>query len=148
MTEQARNKAALRDMLAATDAGDLDAVVAFYSPDYVDHDASESRGGDRTHASALRPAFARFYSAFSGTRHVLEDMVAEGDRVAARISVEAKHTGEILGIAATGQVIRNESLVIYRFEEGRIRERWCRERYSTRDLLEAAARVKAGVDGG
>jgi len=138
MTEQDRNKQALRDLLTAVDAEDLERALEFYSPDYVDHDASEARSGDTT-VHTLRKAFAMFQSAFRDTRHSLDDVIADGDRVAARISVEATHTGTILGIPATGGIIRNDSIVIYRFEHGKIRERWCRERHATRTLLERAA---------
>ena len=143
MTEQEENKQRLRDLLAAVDAGDIERALAFYSPDYVDHDASEARGGSGSAIDALRRAFEQFYAAFRDTRHRLDDVVADADRVAARISVEARHTGEILGIPATGQLIRNDSIVIYRYERGHIRERWCRERHSTRKLLEDAARAQS-----
>ena len=142
MTEQEENKRRLRDLLAAVDAGDIERALAFYSPDYVDHDASESRTGPGAAIGGLRRAFEHFYAAFRDTRHSLDDVVADADRVAARISVEARHTGEILGIPATGRLIRNDSIVIYRYERGQIRERWCRERCSTRKLLEDAARTR------
>jgi predicted ester cyclase len=140
MNEQARNKDRMRALLAAVDAGDLESVLTFYDEDYHDHDASEARRGAESHHTVLRHAFRQFYGAFSGTRHSIDDIVAEGDRVAVRISVEARHTGEIFGIPPSGQIIRNESIVIYRFEDGRIRERWCRERDSTRTLLLDALR--------
>ena len=143
VTQQENNKGRIRDLLAAVDAGDLEGTLTFYSRDYYDHDASEARAGVGAHAAGLRHAFAAFYAAFTGTRHSIEDLVAEGDRVVARISVEARHTGEIMGIPGTGKVIQNESIVIYRFENGHIIERWCRERHSTRALLEAAARAAA-----
>jgi predicted ester cyclase len=131
------NARRLRELLSAVDSGDLDRVLSFYAPGYHDHDASESReGGD--HLTTLRSAFALFYAAFSEVRHSLDDVIAQGDRVAARISVSARHTGELFGIPPTGTVIHNDSLVIYRFENGLIRERWCRERSSTRALLQAA----------
>lgn len=137
MAEQA-NKARLRELLAAVDAGDLDRVLACYAPDYFDHDTSEARSATN-HVAGLRTAFARFYAAFSDTHHTIDDIIAEDDKVAVRLSVEARHTGEIFGIAPSGLVIRNDSLVIYRFEQGLIRERWCRERQSTRSLLADAA---------
>lgn len=144
MTQQARNKQRIRDLLAAVDDGDLAGALAFYSPEYFDHDASEARSGGANHVAALERAFRAVSSAFSETRHRLDDILAEDDRVAVRIYVEARHTGEMYGIPATGRLIRNDSLVIYRFEDGLIRERWCRERCSMRSLLEEAARAGTG----
>lgn len=138
MTEQERNKQALRDLLTAADAGDLEQALSFYAPDYEDHDASEARSAGVSPLASLRQAFATFQRSFTGARHCVELVLAEGDLVAALISVEAVHTGEVLGMPASGAVIRNESLVIYRFAAGRIRERWCHERRSTREVLQQA----------
>jgi predicted ester cyclase len=139
LVEPESNQRAIRELLAAVDRGDLERVLSFYSPDYVDHDTSEARGGGRTAFEALRPAFAAFYAAFSETRHILDDLFGAGDRVAARISVEAVHVAPLFGIPPSGRKIRNRSIVIYRFADGKIVERWCREQHSTRELLLAAA---------
>jgi predicted ester cyclase len=140
MSEREDNKQRLRDLLSAVDAGDIERALGFYGPDYVDHDASEARTGSGSAIEALRTAFALFSAAFTDTRHSIDDLLADGDRVAARISVESRHTGEIFGIAGTDRVVRNDSIVIYRFVSGLIRERWCRERRSTRAVLLEAAR--------
>jgi C-1 hydroxylase len=135
---QVTNKARLRDLLAASDAGDIGAALTFYAPDYVDHDVTEGRqGAGGTPLEGLEDAFRLFSMAFSDTRHTIHDVIEEGDRVAARISVEARHTGALWGIAPSGRILRNDSIVIYRFVDGQIRERWCRERRSTRSLLES-----------
>ena len=138
MSLQVTNKSRLRDLLSASDAGDIDRALSFYAPNYVDHDATEARqsaGG--MSLEALRDAFTLFSAAFSDTRHTLHDVIAEGDRVAARISVEARHTGSLWGVAPSDRILRNDSIVIYRFVDGLIRERWCRERRTTRSLLES-----------
>jgi predicted ester cyclase len=138
MGPQAGNKSRLRGLLLASDAGDIDGALEFYAPDYIDHDASEARqASSETPLESLRDAFALFKAAFGDTRHTLHDAIEEGDRVAARISVEARHTGRMWRTEPSGRVVRNDSIVIYRFVDGRIRERWCRERKTTRSLLEA-----------
>jgi predicted ester cyclase len=139
MTDTERNKQAIRDLLAASDRGDLEALLEFYSPDYVDHDPSESRDHPTSHFEGLRHAFQRFYELFPDTTHQIEDLVAEGDRVVARISAEATHSHEVFGIAPTGRKVQNESIIIYRFDNGKIVERWCRERRSSRAMIEEAA---------
>ena len=132
------NKSLLRDLLAASDAGDFDGALNIYAADHVDHDATEARQRAGTSSlDALRDGFRLFSGAFGDVRHTLHDAIEEGDRVAARISVEARHTGRLWGFAPTGRVLCNDSIVIYRFVDGRIRERWCRERRSTRSLLKA-----------
>ena len=138
MRLQAGNKSRLRALLAASDAGDMDGALGFYAHDYFDNDATEARRGPMgTPLEGLREGFRLFNAAFTEVRHTLHDAIEEGDRVAARISVEARHTGKLWGIEPSGRIIRNDSIVIYRFVDGRIRERWCRERRSTRSLLES-----------
>ena len=55
---------------------------------------------------------------------VVEDMVAEGDKVAARCSVRAKHEGDFLGIAATQSPVDFTGIAIVRIENGKIVEAW------------------------
>jgi ketosteroid isomerase-like protein len=125
-------------LLLASDAGDVDTALKFYSPDYFDHDATEARqGSGRAPVEAVAHAFGVFSAAFSDVRHTIDDAIEEGDRLAARISVEARHTGSLWGFAPSGRILHNDSIVIYRFVDGRIRERWCRERLTTRSLLES-----------
>lgn len=136
-SREERHKELVRDLLAAADAGDLERVLSYYSPGYVDHHASEVRSGGPSDYEGVRIAFSRFAAAFPDTRHTIHDLIADGDRVALRVSAEGTHTGTIAGMPPTGRTFHNDSIVIYRFEEGKIVERWCRERLSTLDQLQA-----------
>jgi len=120
------NKDLIRRLLAEVDAGNIDVVDSYYSPDYVDHTPSQirSQGAGR---EGIRQAFAVLYRAFPDTRHAIEDLVAEGDRVVARVSARATHTGELFGHPATGKVVTLTAISIYRIVEGRIVERWAQQ---------------------
>ena len=61
--------------------------------------------------------------AISQERLTIWDLVAEGDRVAARMTVEATHTGELFGIAATGKRRTFDVYEFARVANGRIAER-------------------------
>lgn len=136
MTREERNKESIRALLAAADEGDLERVLSSFSPDFLDHDANEARDGGSSDLEGAARAFAMFAEAFPDTRHTLHDLIAEGDRVVARISAEGTHTGTIRGMPPTGRRIRNDSITIYRLdEEGRIVERWCRDRHAVFDQL-------------
>jgi steroid delta-isomerase-like uncharacterized protein len=120
------NKDLIRRLLAEVDRGNDDVVDACYSPDYVDHTPSPVRSQARGR-EGVRRAFALFRRAFPDTRHVIEDLVAEGDRVVARVSARATHTGELFGHPATGKVVTLTSITVYRVVDGRIVERWCEQ---------------------
>jgi len=56
--------------------------------------------------------------------HVVEDLVAEGDKVAGRVTAYGKHEGELFGIPRTGKDIRVSGIAIWRIEDGKIVEHW------------------------
>lgn len=133
-----RNKDVIRRLLAEVDRGNLDVVDAYYAPAYVDHTPSPIRslapGRD-----GVRQALALFHQAFPDTTHTIEDLVAEGDRVVARISARGTHTGELFGHAPTGRVVTLTGITIYRIVEGRIAERWAEHGLGVLDQLGIAA---------
>lgn len=118
-----RNKGVIRNLLAEVDRGNLDVVDRYYAPGYVDHTPSPGRGL-APGREGVRRAFALFREAFPDTRHTIEDLIAEGDRVVARVSARGTHTGVLFGHAATGRVVTLTAIAIYRIAAGRIVERW------------------------
>jgi len=102
--------------------GNLDAADEIYAPDYVGHDPSnpeEVRG-----LEAAKQAAADYRQAFPDLRVTVEDLIAEGDRVAARLRFRGTHLGELDGIAPTGRQVDCTGIVISRIEEGKIAEDW------------------------
>ena len=56
---------------------------------------------------------------------IIEDQVAEGDKVVTRFIVHATHDrGELMGVAPTGRELTNMAIVIHRIVEGKITEEW------------------------
>jgi predicted ester cyclase len=117
------NKDVIRRLFAEVDGGNVGAAADYYAADYVDHTPSairEQAGG----REGIRLALAVFQKAFPDTRHTIEDLVSEGDKVVARISARATHTGELFGHPPTGKVVTLAGITIYRLVGGRIAERW------------------------
>lgn len=54
----------------------------------------------------------------------VDDLIAEGDKVACRLSFEAIHTGDLFGVAPTGKKIRSGAIFIVRMSDGQFREAW------------------------
>lgn len=135
MAEDAEtNKDVIRRLLAEVDRGNLDIVDDSYAPDYVDRTPSPIRGL-ASGREGVRQAFALFHRAFPDTRHTIEDLVAEGDRVAARISARGTHTGELFGHPPTGRAVALTGITIYRLVAGRIVERWSEHGLGVLDQL-------------
>jgi predicted ester cyclase len=65
-----------------------------------------------------------FVSGFSERRLAVEDLVAEGDEVVARMTFSGRHTGEFFGVAPTGRRVRFTGIVWFRIAEGKIVKHW------------------------
>ena len=57
----------------------------------------------------------------------IEDLIAEGDKVVARVRMTGTHTGNFYGIAPTGRRVNLTSIYIVRIAEGKIVEHWGEE---------------------
>jgi len=56
--------------------------------------------------------------------HTVDVLIAEGDKVAGRITGYGTHEGDLLGIPRTGKKIRMSGMVIWRIKRGKIVETW------------------------
>jgi steroid delta-isomerase-like uncharacterized protein len=64
------------------------------------------------------------FTAFPDMRFTVEDVVAEGDKVVVRYSIQGTHQGPFMGLPATGKAFTTTAIVILRFENGKIAEEW------------------------
>ena len=78
-------------------------------------------GQDVPSADAL-PSFSIILPTYN--RSEVVDQIAEGDKVVTRIVSTGTHTGAFQGIPATGKPIRVDGILIERYANGRIVERW------------------------
>ena len=67
---------------------DLDVIDEVLTPDFVDHDRLPGQAPDR---EGYKRAIAEYHAAFSNVRFIVEDQVAEGDKVVTRFNVRATH---------------------------------------------------------
>ncbi|HEU0291182.1 MAG TPA: ester cyclase [Anaerolineales bacterium] len=64
---------------------------------------------------------------FPDYQTVIEDLLAEGDKVAARIVMSGTHRGSFMGIPPTGKFVSFTGMYIARLENGKIVEHWGEE---------------------
>jgi predicted ester cyclase len=67
---------------------------------------------------------SEWLAGFPDLRFVVEQVVAEGDRVVSQSVMGGTHTGTWLGIAPTGKKVSVRLMVIQRIENGKIAEDW------------------------
>jgi len=108
-------------VFAAIDAQDHGLLSELLPEDVIGHVA----GSDETMSQeAVLEMLSAFYTAFPDYRNVIEELVAEGDLVAARLSYNGTHEGELEGIPATGNVVTYSGMQFVRIVDGVVKEWW------------------------
>ena len=119
---QEKNKALVRRFLEAQAKGSLNVIDEVLTPHFVDHDRLPGQAPDR---EGYKRAIAEYHAAFSNVRFLIEDQVAEGEKVVTRFIVRATHDlGELMGVAPTGSEVTYKALAIHRIVGGKIVEEW------------------------
>jgi predicted ester cyclase len=62
--------------------------------------------------------------AFPDLRVTIEDLIAEGDRVVARMTTSGTHRGEFMGLAPSGKRFTISEIHILRVANGKVLEHW------------------------
>lgn len=119
------NKATFRRLHDAMNTGDvelvsktIDEVVA---PDLLFH-APVPVGANG--AQALKQVMAILLRAYPDLHLVVEDLIAEEDKVVGRTTVTGTHRGEYMGIRPTGKSVTYNEIFIFRFANSHIAEIW------------------------
>jgi predicted ester cyclase len=67
---------------------------------------------------------AKIRSAFSDIEHPIEELVEVGDDVAVRLRFEGTHTGDLMGVPASGQQLSVEGVAFLRIVGGKVARFW------------------------
>lgn len=116
------NKALVRRWFTELDNRNLAIIDELLPADYVDHnpplsDMPPGREGVWRASLAL-------LAAFPDAIHILNDQMAEGDKVMTRLTVRATFLGEMLGFQPTGKVVEVKGIAVHRIAGGKLVEHW------------------------
>ncbi len=116
------NKETIHQFHHALNTKTYGAIWELVRPDFVNHvNADTTQVGQAGLLNGLRP----FHVAIPDLRIAEDYVVAQGDRVAARVYMSGTHQGVFMGAQPTGKTVGWSGIVIYRLhEDGRIVERW------------------------
>jgi len=104
--------------------GRADAIEEMFDENGIAHGLSDDPSKPIKGPRDYRPFYTTLRQAFPNLMIVIEDMVAEGDKVAARCSVRGKHEGDFMGRAATQSPVEFNGIAIVRIDNGKIVEAW------------------------
>jgi predicted ester cyclase len=115
------NKAIVRRFFEAFGANDQAGLNEVLAPDLVAY----SHGPDPQNREQYLQEIARWHAAFGDTQFIIEEQIAETDKVASRATLRAIHSsGDFLGHRPTGKQIAVGGMTIQRIEAGKIVEHW------------------------
>ena len=113
------NKALVRRFVTEIfEQGRPEAVDELCADDFVGHTWGNA---DK---EGLKAAMARVAQGLADAKFVIEDEIAEGDLVAVRLTASARHVGEFMGMAASGQSYEIGEIHIFRVHDGKVSEHW------------------------
>jgi steroid delta-isomerase-like uncharacterized protein len=104
--------------------GREEAIDEMFAEEGVANGLVDERGQPLRGPAGFKPFFHKFREAFPEIEVVVEDAIAEGDRVAARCTVRGRHRGDALGFAATERPVEFTGITIVRIRHGKIVEAW------------------------
>jgi steroid delta-isomerase-like uncharacterized protein len=100
--------------------GRLDAVDELLADDFTGHTWRSTGDGK----GDLKRAIERVGQGLTDARFVVEDMIAEGDRVAVRVTASATQVGEFMGLPPSGKTYTIGEIHIFRIRDGKVTEHW------------------------
>jgi steroid delta-isomerase-like uncharacterized protein len=140
------NKALIRLYVEAIHEGNVDEGEELLAPDFAFH---VSGAPGPMSSEAFRQLFAGLLTAFPDMAVTVEDLIAEGDRVAARVTTRGTHAGELIGLPPTGRRVEWSGISMTRHAGGKIVEQWGEfDALGLLQQLSGDALSAPGTDGG
>jgi len=117
------NKATVRRSIEEVfNKKNLAAIDEFIAPNHIDHAASAA--GSPAGPEGSRQLIGMMLTAFPDLHYTIEDMIAEGDTVAFRMTMRGTQQGALGSIPPTGKQVEVLTINIVRIESGKIAEEW------------------------
>ncbi len=116
-------KVLVRRVYDAFGSGSVDLLDEVVAVDFRDHDPMP---GQAEGLAGLKQAVSLFRVAFPDGEMLVDDMVAEGNKVVSRVTLRGTQRGDFFGLPASGRIVSAEGIEIYRIDKGKIVEGWSR----------------------
>ena len=117
------NKALVRQWLQSVDTGKVEVIDDYLGADFVDHNPPPFQG-PATGLRGARDAFNYALGAFTDFHHEVLAQYTDGDYVISRISGRGTHSGDFMGVPASGKEVAMEGVVIHHVVDGKLVEHW------------------------
>ena len=116
------NKAAINRLVDGFwNGGNAEVMDELFAPNFVNHSPALGATPDKAGTTQTN---IQVRSAFSDSELKVNEMIADGDKIAWRWTFHGTNTGSIAGLPATGREVSFTGMSIDRFADGQIVERW------------------------
>lgn len=113
------NKALVRRFITEVfEQGRVEAVDELCAPDFIGHTWGNA---DR---AGLKKAMAGIAAALADAHFQVDDMIAEDDHVAVRLTATARQVGEFMGVPPSGRSYTVGEIHVFRLRDGQVTEHW------------------------
>ena len=99
------------------------AIDELLRPDAIGHGLADV-GGPLPAPETFRRFYRQFRSGIPDVHITVDQVIAEGDTTACRITCVGTHSGDGMGVKATGRKVRVSGLCMIRWKDGQIAEGW------------------------
>lgn len=123
MTSEQNKNVVLRFNREFLEKGNTEVLKEIVADDFTNHTAAGNVPGD---VKGLIQFVDMIHKGFSNIHINIYEQLAENDLVATRKIIHAKHTGEIMGHAATGKAVEINVIDIVRLRDGKYVDHWGR----------------------
>jgi steroid delta-isomerase-like uncharacterized protein len=137
MSAKTEPKDIYRLIIEAISHDDPYALERFISPDVVDHNPVP---GQAAGLDGFKQWMASARTSFPDLQGSVEDVIVQGERVAARMTWHGTHRGDFVGVPPTNKRIAMTAFHHVRFARGRAAEWW-----GTADVFGALQQMSATI---
>jgi steroid delta-isomerase-like uncharacterized protein len=101
--------------------GNVSVVEELIAPDFFYHEAPP---GMNRGPESMRGLATMLRTAFPDLHFTIEDLVAEGNILAGRLTMSGTHEGPLMGMPPTGRAVRQDHMHFVGFRDGKAVEHW------------------------
>jgi steroid delta-isomerase-like uncharacterized protein len=100
--------------------GNADAVDKLVTSDFTPHSWGKMPAG----VEPLKQAVKRVHAGLADVSMKIEDVIAEEDKVAVRLTAHGRHVGEFMGVPASGKEYTISEIHIFHLRDRKIAAHW------------------------
>lgn len=118
-SREVESKNLIRRYVETWNKGDIEGLSQFWARDMIHHTRTKKQGFDE-----VKQIVKDFAKAFPDLQFRLDDIIAEGDRVATRMIAHATHLGAYMGVPPSGKKVSCAVMGVARVVGDKIAEHW------------------------